>query len=102
RALHRRLLSTKERDELDRHVHEMATLVASLAHPRRDDDDEAGSLTASQKPLQTLFGRLRVPAGLGEELDALRQRLDRARSQAMLIECAEAAAAMLSTALASA
>lgn len=99
RALQRRLCACKEKEELERYGNEAAALINTLLRHSRSLESESRRAPSDPELLQILLGRLRPPDSVREPLDALRQRIERHKSQAALIEIAEEAAALISAAL---
>lgn len=95
RAIQRRLMGSKSKDELDRQMTDAAALFSSLA--RRANAHEDTENEPREGPLfDSFLSELQLPAELTESLEVIRQRIRRQRSQSMMLDCARDVARLLS------
>lgn len=100
RAIQRRALEHKNKDELDRLLLEAAAIFNTLAKVSSRGEMDTGEFShGAQEPLRVLLSHLDLPVEAKATLDALRHRLDANRTQAMALTLAEEAALVISAAL---
>lgn len=94
RAVQRRLQSSRTKDEFERQFNDAVGLFNSLARragPPVGADDEPRESAL----FDSFLAELQVPPELDDAFEAIKQRIRRQRSQAMLFDCARDVARML-------
>lgn len=94
RAVQRRLQSSRTKDEFERQFNDAVGLFNSLAR-RAGPAAGADGEPRESALFDSFLAELQVPPELDDALEAIKQRIRRQRSQAMMFDCARDVARML-------
>lgn len=95
RAIQRRFADSRSRDEIDRHINDLATLVNEVAR-RAFSPMHGGDEAREDLLFDNFLAELQLPEDLEQAMAVVRQRLRQRRNHAALLDCTREVARLLS------
>ena len=95
RAIQRRFADSRSRDDIDRHINDLVSLVNEVAR-RAFSPIQSGDEAREDLLFDNFLAELRLPEDLEQAMAVVRQRLRQRRNHAALLDCAREVARLLS------